>query len=276
MAFSGSVVSDDFCEAFRAEGNRISYLFKQGLVFGHYDNQTIHVIINGQSWDLLFYTWTNEIKFNSNVSQSAPLFTNQYMGGACFWIGGEQGKCDTMLFPKGDSIYKVNVTRIANNDHKSLKTLKDFSLPEQKSVSGLPERNYSFVFSDSHENRIDFVVGPTPGKSFTRFYYTFKPNGEKSFYVQKASDDRTKKTKDFDMDKDVIGIMYQWSNRGHREFGHILLLTDNQFVYWCWRMINESQVCMTQKTVTTTTVKFHFESTGDILHFKSAPIYSPQ
>ena len=108
MSVNGYVVSDNFCKAFRAEGNRISYLYKQGLVDDDYDNQTIHLIINGQSWDLVYDPIERNLtSFNSQVSQSAPLFTNQYMGAACISIKGETGKCDTILFPKGDTIYKV-------------------------------------------------------------------------------------------------------------------------------------------------------------------------
>ena len=248
MPFSGSVASEDFCEAFRAEGNRISYLYKQGLVREAYYEQSGHIIINGKAWDFVFFTKENDLKFNSSqVSQSAQYFTNQYIGAACFWIGGPQGKCDTMLFPKGDTITKVMVTRIANNDHKELKPLNEFTEPEEKTVNGLSERNYSFVFSDSHENQIYFVIGPTPGKSFTQLYYNFKQNGEKAFDVTVTSDQFSRKTIAFNMDKEVISIMYQWGNQGYREYGHIILMKDNQFVYWCWRRLDDNQVCITHK-----------------------------
>ena len=137
MAFSDSVVSDDFCEAFRAEGNRISYLYKQGLVKGDYYSPTIHVIINGKSWDLMFNTQKRHVTFNSQVSQSAPYFTNQYIGAACFWIGGPQGKCDTILFPKGDTITKVNVTWFVKKKHYPPERLKEFIPPFERTVSRL-------------------------------------------------------------------------------------------------------------------------------------------
>ena len=263
MAFNGSVVSEDFCEAFRAEGNRISYLYKQGLVDNDFDNQTIHVIINGQSWDLVYDpVERNLTSFNSSVSQSAPLFTNQYMGAACISIGGETGKCDTILFAKGDTITKVNVTRIANNDHRELKPLNEFSQPEEKTVNGLPQRNYSFVFTNSRENRIDLVVGPTADKSLTRLYFRFAPNGDNGFDVlehftniKDVADIR--RTRDFDMDKEVIGIWYQFHPRKAEEnvyyyYGHIFLLKDNQLVFWCWKMVDMPEVCMSHKTMTNT------------------------
>ena len=270
MAFSGSVVSEDFCEAFRTEGNRISYLYKQGLVDGKYVNQSGHVIINGKAWDFVFVTTEINLIFNRSVSQLAPVFTNQYMGAACFWIGGPQGKCDTMLFPKGDTITKVMVTRIANNDYKGIKPLAEFSKPEEKTVKGLPKRNYSFVFSDSHENQIYFVIGPTPGKTFTWLYYKFELNGEKAFDVSVTSDKYSTHTLDFNMEREVIGMMYQW---GHGHFGHIFLLKDNQVVYWCWRMVHKNEVCMTQNTMTNTLTLITISVRADT---PSGQLYRPQ
>ena len=254
MSFNGSVLSDDFCEAFRAEGNRINYLYKQELKSVNYFSPTIHMIINGKSWDLMFDPVKRNLTFNTSVSQLAPVFTNQYMGAACFWIGGPQGKCDTMLFPKRDTIYKVNVTRIANNDHKDPKPLKEFSQPEERTIYGLPQRKYLFVFSNSHENKIELVVGPTPGNSFTQLYYTFRPNGDKGFnaseYHFPDPKDESNVTKDFNMDKEVIGI---WNFRYLNAFltWYIVLLKDNQLVYWCRTYKMDEKVCMTKKTVST-------------------------
>ena len=79
-AFYGFVESEDFCEAFRAEGNRISHLYKQRLVDDDFDNQTIHVIINGQSWDLVYdLIEYNLTSFNSSVNQRHSSPTNTWV-----------------------------------------------------------------------------------------------------------------------------------------------------------------------------------------------------
>ena len=74
------------------------------------------------------------------------------------------------------------------------------------------------------------------------------------------------------MDNEVIGIWYQPSHeqtvRTREIFGHILLLKDNQLVYWCWRESDSNQVCMTRKTVTNThlltTVSVRSEAIGQL------------
>ena len=181
------------------------------------------------------------------------------MGVVCIRIEDETWKCDTILFPKGDIITEVNVTRIPNNDHRELKPLIEFSQPEEKTVNGLPQRNYSFVFNHDHENRIDFVIGPTHDKSFTRLYFRFAPNRENGFDVlehftnEKEIKD-IERTTDFNMDKVVIGIWYQSDyfkkpDYMYEDFGHIVLLKDNQLVFWCRRRSNYDQVQMSQKAV---------------------------
>ena len=241
IAFNSSVVSDDFCKAFRGLGNRISYLYKQGLRdVAVTTNITFHVIVNGQYWDLVFDTQNQEVWFDSQVNQSAPVFTDQYFGAAYYWRAIDNNeKADTLLFPRGETIDKVMVTRIPNQNHMEVRQLKDFSEPEERNVSGLPRAKYGFVHTSQRYKGMDFAVGQQPGKAFTRMYYLFTGGGEKGFDALSLHDDDTNITIDFNLDKELIGMWIQWSyNRGH-----ILLLRDNQEVFWCWRKSDEDEVC---------------------------------
>ena len=242
-----SVVSIDFCDAFRRQENRISYLYKQGLRKGDYVTQTIHVIIDGQYWDFLFNTHTHNVEFKASVSQSAPIFTDDYMAAVCLWRGGENGKCDTLLLPRKGHRGKVNVTRIDNNDHKGVKPLNQFSTPEEWTVNGLPD--FEYVLADGglekfkDKARVDFAVGRVPGRSLSRMFYDFEEVANYRFNVTEVSSDYTSKSKSFQMDREVIGICYQWSN-DIKDFGHIVLMRDRQVVYWCWRNVEDTGVAI--------------------------------
>ena len=251
MSFNGFVVSDDFCKAFRGLGNRISYVYKHGLKPGKYEISTFHVIVDGMYWDFLFKPETHLTKFYDQESLLAPVFTDQYIGATCLWIGGDKEKCDTLLFPKGETISKVIVTRVTNDNHENAKYLNEFPKPEEWTVSGLPQQKYAFVHdSGLYDNRMDFAIGSTPGKQFSRLYYKFEDrNGEKSFAAIKTSDKDTDMTKNFDMDMEVIGIWYQWSNK-EKSFGHIVFMRDNLKVFWCWKKISDNKVSETKITIT--------------------------
>ena len=252
MAFIDSILSDDFCKAFRRLGNRISYVYKHGLKPGKYEISTFQVIVDGMYWDFIFNLTTHLTTLYDQESLSAPIFTDQYIGATCLWIRGDREKCDTLLFPKGETISKVMVTRVTNDSHKYTKYLNEFAEPEEWTVSGLPQQKYAFVHdSGLHDNRLDFIIGSTPGKQFSRQYYKFESqSGEKSFTAVKTSDKTTEMTKDLDMDMEVIGV---WSQRSDREnaFGQIVFMRANQTrLFWCWKNITDNKVSETMVTIT--------------------------
>ena len=89
MAFSGSILSDDFCQAFRRMGNRISYVYKHGLKPGKYEISTFQVIVDRMYWDFLFNLTTHLTTFYDRESYSAPFFTDDNILGP--HVYGEEG-----------------------------------------------------------------------------------------------------------------------------------------------------------------------------------------
>ena len=122
-----------------------------------------------------------------------------------------------------------------------------FTTSEEWTVSGTGIYEYAFAYGggeDYSDGRVDFAVGPTPGRTLTRVYYKFKEEQNKRFVAETTSNKYTEITKDFVMTKEVIGIGYNWSKM-KKSFGFIVLMrdpTDNQLVYWCWRPINVTEV----------------------------------
>ena len=106
--------------------------------------------------------------------------------------------------------------------------MNEFAEPEEWTVSGLPQQKYGFVHdSGLYDNRMDFAIGSKPGKQFSRQYYKFEPqSGEKSFTAVKT----TERTKDLDMDMEVISVWSQWSDR-ENTFGHIVFMSANQTTF---------------------------------------------
>ena len=139
------------------------------------------------------------------------------------------------------------VTRYEHNYHNKSIHLSLFTTAEEWTVSGTGIYECAFAYGggeDYSDGRVDFAVGPTPGRTLTRVYYKFKEEPNKRFVAETTSNKYTEITKDFVMTKEVIGIGYNWSKM-KKSFGFIVLMrdpTDNQLVYWCWRPINVTEV----------------------------------
>ena len=207
-----------------------------------------HIIIDGKYWDLGFDSVKHTVSFNASLSQSAPHFTDQYIGAACV-LTNKDDECRTYLVPKNDTHKWINETSIAGNRFDRVRNLNEYSKPVTRHVLGLEADNYRFAISANiytYLPKIELIkkMG-TSGKQFIRLVYIIKRNRDSSItFTFDTSIKNSSGSQDLRLDesKEVIGISHQYSNQ---DLGYIILFKEGEQVFWCWQWHENYNVSIT-------------------------------
>ena len=249
IAFIGFVASEDFCQAFRGHGNGISYIYNQRLRQDDWQKfwykivpnryATHSIIIDSKYWNLVFDSVSHNISFEANTSQSAPHFTDQYIGAACVWEGyQESGSCQTYLFPKNNTHKWVNETSIADNTFDTFRNLDEYSEPVTRQVLGMRSDEYVFVNDNGWKAEVEFVLGS--GKRFNRLVLNFQMLENLTIFTSVIREDPSDGSY-FDHNREIIGISNQYSDQ-KIDLGYLVLTKERQQVFWCWQSIQDHNV----------------------------------
>lgn len=253
---SDVVHSDEFCEAFRSNDNRISYLYRRP--FRDSVNNIHNIIIDGKYWSLNFSYGSGPLKFDDHTqSKSAPVFSNQFFGAVCLHTNRvkDVDQCVTLLFNKNNISWPLKIVK-EWDDFTTEIELSEFARHLSKPVN-VKQLDFALDGFEPHfvtncpdvgtsEPLIEFIttINIPPNKtimSTRRVSITFDSLGQ--FVATNADDYQGHNRVEgwnqfFSRGKQVMDI---FANTGKNR-GYVVIMKDQQKIFWCFRSVGEQQV----------------------------------